>query len=132
MRVRSHGPVTDEQQPTAAEKTPPTPESAPQSVNETPAPSEAPVTSGVSRRNLIIWTGAGVVAGAALGAGAVAIYYSQELTQNGTPQGDPGRRMPGGYGSGMPGGARPSGGPRRGASGMPSGFPTDLPTDQPT
>ena len=135
--TRSDYPVSDEHQPTAASSNPSTPGSEPLSAHPSPAASEPPTTTGVSRRTLLISTCAGVVGGAALGAGAVAFYTSQTSKQNGPTQSGPGGQFPQGNGSriprdrsGMPSGARPSGGAF--PSGGPGGYPSGMPTDQPT
>ena len=106
---------------------------------------ESPPLAGLSRRKVLLWSGAGVVGLAALGGGAFAVYASQsknDKTQGSDPgqkpQGGPGGEMPSGgrsgRPSGFPSGARPSGFPsggarrRRNASGMPTDQPTDAPS----
>ncbi|MBI4901050.1 MAG: hypothetical protein HY829_11295 [Actinobacteria bacterium] len=111
---------------------PPVP-SDPPPVGDEPA-EQGPPPAGTSRRAVLQWAGVGVLAAAALGAGAVAVYATQSVQQDKTTRG---ARV--GEGSGTARGERAGrtrpGGPR--GSGMatdtrPSGAPTSLPTDAPS
>jgi hypothetical protein len=129
---QSHGGVSDDQSNRDDWNNPPVPSDSP-AVGDEPA-EQAPPLAGTSRRAVLQWAGVGVLAAAALGAGAVAVYATQSIEQDKTTRG---ARV--GEGSGTARGERAgrtrAGGPR--GSGMatgtgPSGAATSLPTDAPS